>query len=57
MRDDLLLVLGVPRFDPLSTDEMDAICEGYALGQVPARWPAELAGPPFDELREVFHKI
>ena len=57
VRDDLLLVLGVPRLNPLWTDEMNAIRKSHALGQVPARRPAELAGAPLDELRETFHKV
>jgi hypothetical protein len=57
VRDDLLLVLGVPRLNPLRTNEMNAISEGYALCQVPARRPAELAWAPLDELREAFHEV
>jgi hypothetical protein len=57
VRDYLLLVLGVPSLDSSWTDEVDAIRESYALGQVPARRLAELAGAPFDELGEAFHEV
>jgi hypothetical protein len=55
--DDLLLVLGVPLIDPFGTDEMDSIREGDALTKIPASRLAELAGAPFDKLREAFHEV
>ena len=54
---DLFLVLGVPIFDSYWTDVMNSIRESDALTRVPARGLAELAGAPFGELGEVFHKI
>ena len=57
VRDDLLLVLGVPSLDSSWIDEMNAVRESYALGQVPARRLAELAGAPFDKLGEAFHEV
>ena len=57
MWDDLLFVLCVPSLNPFGTDEMDAVRESHALGQVPARRPTKLARAPFDELGEAFHKV
>jgi hypothetical protein len=54
---DLLLMFGVPHFDSLWTDVMDAIRESDALAEVPARRFAELAGAPLDKLGEIFHKV
>ncbi len=57
MWNDLFLMFGVPLLDSLGTDVMDSVREGDALTKVPARRLAELAGAPFDKLREAFHKV
>jgi len=57
VRNDLLHVFCVPFVDSLGTDVMDAVCERYALAQVSAIGPAELARTPIRKLAELVHRI
>jgi len=45
-------MFGIPPLDSLRADVMDAILEGDALTEVPARRLTELARPPLDKLRK-----
>jgi hypothetical protein len=56
MRNDLLLMFGVPLFDSLGTDVVDAIRKSDTLTEVPAGRLTELARATLDKLREIFHK-
>jgi len=56
VRNDFLLVLGVPLLDPFRANIMDSVRESYALTHIPTGWFAELTRAPIGKLWETVHE-